>query len=332
MLWPVSLLYAGLSGARTLLYRNGWRPSRRIRAVVVVVGNVVAGGAGKTPTVAAIVNHLKDQNLEVGIVSRGYGRAGSVCLEVRPDSDVRDVGDEPLLLRKATGVPVFVGKSRLEAAQALLAKHCQTQIIVCDDGLQHYGLYRDIELCVFDDRGCGNGWLVPAGPLREHWPRRSPGSNICGSAPMLVLHTGAYPAFGGYRARRSLATEACSSDGSRVTLESLQLPDSKPIVAIAGIGQPESFFAMLRDRGLDLVQTIALPDHFAYNSLPDCDHSERTLLCTEKDAIKLWRLAPSALAVPLEMNLESGFFTELDKNIADALAAKLSSAHGYKTS
>lgn len=310
LLWPLSLLYAALFAVRGWLYRLGLLQTERVSVPVIVVGNVIAGGAGKTPVVMAVVQHLQARGIHVGVVSRGYGRQTDDCREVRDDSDPRDVGDEPALIRHATNAPVFVARRRIEAARALLARYPATQVIVSDDGLQHLALGRDIEICVFDDRGIGNGWRLPAGPLREAWPRRCD----------LILHSGERPAFaGGYSASRSLATEALTCDGKRIPLEALA---SKPVVALAAIARPEAFFEMLRARGLTLAQTIALPDHDNFDGWQRPSGTAHTLVCTEKDAVKLWRHAPDALAVPLHFAPSPEFFTALD--------AKLSSLDGYQ--
>jgi len=191
LLWPLSLLYAALFSLRRWFYGIGWLKAYRVRVPVIVVGNVIAGGAGKTPVVMAVVRHLQARGLSVGVVSRGYGRRTDDCREVLDESDPQDVGDEPALIRRATGAPVFVARRRVEAARALLARHPATQVIVSDDGLQHLALARDVEICVFDDRGVGNGWRLPAGPLREQWPRPCD----------LVLHSGEHPAFEGFATR-----------------------------------------------------------------------------------------------------------------------------------
>lgn len=308
LLWPLSLLYAALFGLRRWLYRIGWLKTYRVRVPVIVVGNVIAGGAGKTPVVMAVVRHLQARGLRVGVVSRGYGRRTDDCREVFGESDPQDVGDEPALIRRATGAPTFVARRRAEAARALLARHPATQVIVSDDGLQHLALARDVEICVFDDRGVGNGWRLPAGPLREQWPRPCD----------LVLHSGGHPAFeGGYTATRALAQDAVASDGKRTPLDSLA---GSAAIALAAIARPEAFFDMLRARGLTLAETIALPDHFDFGSWQRPSGLERPLLCTEKDAVKLWRHAPDALAVPLHFAPEPQFFAALD--------AKLSSLDG----
>jgi tetraacyldisaccharide 4'-kinase len=309
-LWPLSLLYAALFALRGLPYRLGWSQSERVPVPVIVVGNVIAGGAGKTPVVMAVVRHLQARGLRVGVVSRGYGRRTDDCREVIDGSDPRDVGDEPALIHHATKAPVFVARKRIEAARALLQQHPATQVIVSDDGLQHLALGRDIEICVFDDRGIGNGWRLPAGPLREAWPRHCD----------LVLHSGSKPAFaGGYTATRSLAQDALASDGRRVPLRTLA---GKPVTALAAIARPEAFFGMLRARGLTLAETCALPDHSDFEGWLRPGDASLPLLCTEKDAVKLWRKVPDALAVPLEFTPSAEFFSALD--------AKLSSLDGYQ--
>ena len=314
LLWPVALLYGALAGLRRLLYRVGLKRIDRLGVSVIVVGNVVAGGAGKTPVVLALVRHLQARGLRVGVVSRGHGRRTRDDREVLPGSAACDVGDEPALIRRATGAPVFVARRRAAAARALLAAHPATQVIVSDDGLQHLALARDIEICVFDDRGIGNGWLLPAGPLRERWPR----------ACDLVLHTGARPAFGGFRGRRALADHAVGADGARVPLAQLARED---VVALAGIARPQAFFDMLRERGITPRQVIALPDHYDFDSWERPPGGRWRLVCTEKDAVKLWPLAPDALAVPLSFTPETAFFEALDR----LLDAKLSSRDGHQT-
>ena len=171
LLLPVSWIYGALWQLRGLAYRLDWLHSAHPGIPVMVVGNVVAGGAGKTPTTIALVQHLGRLGLQVGVVSRGHGRSSQGMCEVTDSSAAGIAGDEPLLIRRRTGVPVWVGASRLEAARALLQAHPDVRVLVCDDGLQHLALQRDLEICVMDERGPGNGWLLPAGPLREPWPR-----------------------------------------------------------------------------------------------------------------------------------------------------------------
>lgn len=327
VLLPIALLYAALMAVRLLVYRTGLAQAKRLDCAVVVVGNAIVGGAGKTPTAIGIVQHLQARGLAVGVVSRGHGRRGDAVCAVTADTDVMDAGDEPLLIARATQVPVFVAANRHAAAAALLAEHPTTQVIVCDDGLQHYGLWRDLEVCVFDDRGTGNGWLLPSGPLREPWPRQALSCVGQRDDSLLVLHTGAPGAAGGFHAQRALADYALSQQGQRADLRTL----SAPLLALAGIARPEVFFASLRAKGLALDATLALPDHFDFLRLDTSQLQGHQVLCTEKDAMKLWKVWPQALAVPLLQTLEPAFLAALDDRLDAVLAAKLSSMHGHQT-
>jgi tetraacyldisaccharide 4'-kinase len=309
LLWPFSCVYGALVALRHLGYRTGLFKSHRVAAKVVVVGNVVAGGAGKTPVVIALVRHLQSQGVAVGVISRGYGRhvedPRNNCLEVLPQSNVKDVGDEPALIKQACAAPVFVATRRVEAARALLANYPHTQVIVSDDGLQHYALQRDVEICVFDDRGVGNGFLLPAGPLREPWPRG------IADIPQWIVHSGSHPALpGGFHAPRALARFAVRKDGSQIPLADLR---HQALAAVAAIAQPEAFFSMLRSQGLNLAHTEALPDHYNYDSWLRLSDKGLTLICTEKDAVKLWQSEPNALAVPLVVSLPPELLAAVDK-------------------
>ena len=305
LLWPASLVYGLITSLRRTCYALGVFKTNRVRAKVIVVGNVVAGGAGKTPVVMALVMHLQARGWQVGVVSRGYGRSSEDCREVQDDSTADEVGDEPALVKLTCHAPVFVAAKRFEAASALLAQYPQTQIIVCDDGLQHHALHRDLEICVFDDRGIGNGFLLPAGPLREPWPRPTD----------LVLHTGAQASLhsvgldGSFTARRALASYALRVGSSSMPLSELR---GKPLLAVAAIAQPEAFFAMLRDQGLSLAKTVALPDHYNFQHWVRPAVQAHTLVCTEKDAVKLWRTHPDALAIPLVLTPQPEFLSAVD--------------------
>ena len=331
LLTPVAALYWLAITTRRLLYQSGFLQVKRVEATVIVVGNVVAGGAGKTPTVIAIAQHFSARSVKVGVVSRGYGRAGREVRGAGPGSKPADVGDEPLLIFKATGCPVFVGPSRHEAARALLAKHPDVKIILCDDGLQHYGLHRNLEVLVFDERGIGNGWLLPAGLLRETWPRHLVAKSGQASSRSITLHTGKRAKFAGYVATRALAPFAVKQDGSRVTLDSLITSRQKPLFAVAGLAQPGAFFDMLRELHLPLAGVLGLPDHYDFNDFEASLCQRYTLLCTEKDAAKLWRIAPDALAIPLVQTMDEDFWHALDVAIGLPPITPLSSAHGHKT-
>lgn len=325
LLWPVAQVHGLLVRLRRALYRRNILYSTHFDVPVIVVGNVVVGGGGKTPLVMALVRHLQAQGLHVGVVSRGYGRASQQSLEVRANTPVGASGDEPALIQRATGAPVFVANRRVNALRDLLAAYPATAAVVCDDGLQHYALQRDIEIAVFDDKGAGNGWLLPAGPLREAWPERLDGGID------LVLHTGQKAAFDGYTSRRQLADHAVDTHGTQLALASLT---HQPLVALAGIAHPEAFFDMLRARGLTLEKTLAFPDHHDFKKADLETFSGRTVLCTEKDAVKLFALpVPHGLrllAVPLEFSPEPAFFDALDALLAP-LISQLPSSHGHQT-
>lgn len=316
VLLPFSVLYGLLVGLRLCLYQLGFFHSTQLPVPVIVVGNVLVGGVGKTPVVMALVEYLTQRGLKVGVISRGYGRHSHDVQAVHSDSQAREVGDEPLLIAQSSAVPVWVGSDRVAAGRALLAQHPEVRVIVCDDGLQHLALAHDLALCVFDERGVGNGWLLPAGPLRESWPRRQ-------AAPMWIVNTSGVAATGEFAAQRQLAPVARRADGSTRALHSWR---NQPVQALAGIAKPEVFFDMLRAQGLQLTQTQALADHADLDQV--CiDALAGDVLCTEKDAVKLWGTHPQAWAVPLITQLPADLLADIDQ----ALAAKLSSLHGLQT-
>ena len=307
-LLPLAGVYAILSGLRRRLYQWGIQKSQHPGVPVIVIGNVIAGGAGKTPVTLATVAHLKGRGLKVGIVSRGYGRLTTDCREVKTNSRPQDVGDEPLLLARNADVPVFVAQQRFDAAQALMEFYPHTDVIICDDGLQHYALARDIEICVFNSEGVCNGWLLPAGPLREAWPRSV--NAVLYSAPTPPEGTpSTTPSF---HMQRQLASYALSSSGQRVPLASLH---ATPLHAVAAIARPEDFFAMLRAQSLDIVSTEGLPDHYNFESWQRPSNQRLQVICTEKDAMKLWQTYPDALAVPLQLQVDQGYFDLIDKQL-----------------
>lgn len=343
LLWPVSIVYGSLIAVRRWLYDRDVLRAQRLPVPVIVVGNVVVGGAGKTPTVLALLQHLKNQGWTPGVVSRGHGRQGDGVLELDLDTPAEVGGDEPVLIRRSADVPVFVARQRAEAGRALLARHPEVDLVVCDDGLQHLPLERDLTVTVFDDRGVGNGWLLPAGLLREPWP-------TCASkrkTPVLVLRHRREGAEDGaplampdgvkaFRAQRRLADHAVGPTGQRRSLDDW---GSTPLIAVAGIARPGVFFDMLRQRGLNLEHTITLADHAAaadYHAA--LENLSGTLLCTEKDAVKLFAVLAAELgrrlecwAVPLELRPEAAFFTALDQHLASLSGARLSSPHGHQT-
>ena len=282
-LLPLSWAFRGAVGLRRRLFREGVLSSHSLPVPVIVVGNLIVGGAGKTPTVIAVVSLLRRQGRTPGIVSRGYGRDESAVREVRADSEARRVGAEPLLLARRAAVPVFVGSDRVAAGHALLAAHPEVDVIVSDDGLQHLALGRDIEVMVFDDRGAGNDRLFPAGPLREPLPQRL-------QANQLVLYSAgaASTPLPGFLGRRTLAGVAPLADwwrGEAPSLAALEALRGKTVVAAAGLARPAGFFAMLRERGLEVVE-LPLPEHHDFRALP-WPVTTGDVVVSEKDAVKI---------------------------------------------
>ena len=316
LLWPLTWLGRIWLLCTRLAYASGVRRPVRLPIPVVVVGNVLAGGTGKTPIVIALVNHFQAQGWRVGVIARGYQAKADTVQAVMPNSDPRWVGDEPLLVRRRCDVPVFVARQRAQAAQALLIAHPQTQVIISDDGLQHRQLHHDIALCVFDDRGLGNGWLLPAGPLREPWPRTLPPG-----VTQHLLHTGSLPFGPSLAVRRQLSDTARNGLGEELPLSHWR---GQPVQALAAIAQPQAFFAALQRAGVDTRLCHTLPDH------ADLSHwqpaQDLPLLCTEKDAVKLWRHLPNAWAVPLICELPPALLSDLVSQVQ-----ALSLPHGQKT-
>ena len=311
LLLPLSWLYGVLARRAARV-----EPQRAPRPVVVV-GNLVAGGAGKTPTVIALVQALRAAGRHPGVISRGHGRRGDGTHEVQPGSVAAAVGDEPLLIRRRAGVPVFVGRDRVAAARALCAAHPEVDLLVADDGLQHAALARNVEIVVFDERGIGNGRLLPAGPLREPMPAAWP-------ATRLVLYNAAAPstAVRGTLALRRLgdavplaAWQAGRADGAQ-PLAALR---GRPLVAVAGIASPERFFGMLEGAGL-AIQRLPLPDHHPYATLP-WPVGTADVVVTEKDAVKLDATACGATrvwVVGLDFALPEAFVAQVLRRLDTA--------------
>jgi len=286
-LWPLSRL------VRALVALHRWRtqaPADRAQTLpvpVIVVGNLIVGGAGKTPTVIALLQWLQTQGWRPGVVSRGYGRAGEGLVQVNANSSATDCGDEPLLVHRRTGVPVTVARQRVAAARALLAAHPEVNLLLADDGLQHWPLPRDVQVLVFDGRGAGNGLTLPAGPLRQALPKTVPTGT-------LVLYNAdrASTPLAGSLAERTLAGAVTLADWwagkapSMAVLQTLaQQSRQTPMLAAAGLGQPERFFGMLEAASFRIAR-LPLPDH-ATLSPPPWPATTPDVLLTEKDAVKL---------------------------------------------
>ncbi|MFP5466423.1 MAG: tetraacyldisaccharide 4'-kinase [Gammaproteobacteria bacterium] len=344
LLWPVSRGYAVLARWHRQRYLDQPQRIERVNVPVVVVGNLIVGGAGKTPTTLALIRHLQSHGWHPGIVSRGYGRDGDDVLVLPDEPDPARHGDEPSLLKLATGVPVCVGSRRAQAARQLLQERPEVDVVVCDDGLQHFALGRDLAVAVFDDRGVGNGWLLPAGLLREPWPPARPDALsphlVLRVMPRLVPALPALPVPAPlplFEARRQLATHVRWADGTTSDLASLR---GQQLNALAGIARPESFFAMLHATGLSPGMRIPLPDHADARTCMDrLNGLQGTLICTEKDAVKLFPLwqghqLPGLRVgcVPLELEIDPAFFQAVDQFLLEKKRpARLSSPHGHQT-
>jgi len=309
-LWPASLVYRLLVALRRFAYSSGALQTLRLPVPVIVVGNVVAGGTGKTPLVLWLAAALRKRGWKPGILSRGYRGSAAAPMEVAAASPAELVGDEPLLLARHGGCPVWIGRERATAAAGLLAAHPECDVLILDDGLQHYRIARDIEIAVEDERGAGNGFLLPAGPLREPASRRVDAwvanTASCGT------HS---PCF-----RMDLRGDTFR----RVAAPRVSAPAAafagKRLHAVAGIGNPQRFFDHLARLGLATVNH-AFPDHHAY-AASDLDFGDcEALLMTEKDAVKCESFAREHwYALQVEAELAPAFF--------DFILAKL---NGLKT-
>lgn len=290
LLLPLSWLFCALVTVRRVAYRRGWLHSERLPVPVVVVGNITVGGSGKTPLVIWLAQFLRAQGYRPGIISRGYGGLAAQWPQpVDVDSDPRVVGDEPVLIVRRSDCPMAVGPDRVAAGRLLLQRH-DCDIILADDGMQHYRLARDVEIAVLDGaRRLGNGFCLPAGPLREPSQRlaavdlrvgngaAAAGEHLMTLLPQTALHLG---------------------NGTQMPLESFR---GRTVHAVAGIGNPARFFQMLRDHGITVIEH-AFPDHHRY-SVADVQYGDGLpVLMTEKDGVKcraygdehLWAVAVTA--------------------------------------
>jgi tetraacyldisaccharide 4'-kinase len=285
-LTPLSWLFCAIVRIRKFAYKRGLFTCHRVRVPVIIVGNITVGGTGKTPLVIWLGQFLKQQGFKPGIISRGYrGKAKKWPQPVFPDSNPYLVGDEPVLIAKRSGCPVAVAPQRIVAAQYLLEKE-GCDLIISDDGLQHYALHRDIEIVVVDGiRGYGNGRCLPAGPLREPVSRLE-------QAEFLVIKGSQSPQF--FQNAGSITTTTFQMQNHvkslrRVTDDSVLQPLSalrdQTVHAVAGIGHPAQFFNDLRKNGLKVL-CHEFPDHHDYKQSDIQFDDNLPVIMTEKDAVK----------------------------------------------
>lgn len=296
LLLPLSWLFAGISRLRRALYRLGVLRSQRLSVPVIVVGNISAGGVGKTPVVIDLVERLKQAGWRPGVISRGYGGKTRKPTRVSEHSNPAQAGDEPVLIARQTQVPVVVAPRRADAARVLAASG--VNLIVADDGLQHYALERDIEIAVVDaQRRHGNGQLLPAGPLRE-LPSRLDQVD-------LVLVSGPAQA-GEYTVSHALGPVRHLNSGKTRALDTFS-----QVQAVAGIGQPEKFFRALEQAGLT-VKRHAFADHHRFVAGDLKDLGQGPVLMTEKDAVKCARFRDARLwAVEYHAHIDDAAWTQI---------------------
>ncbi|HEU0282207.1 MAG TPA: tetraacyldisaccharide 4'-kinase [Gallionella sp.] len=311
LLFPVSLLFGFLASIRRLLFRLGILSSIKLPVPVIIVGNITVGGSGKTPLTLWLAQQLLEHGHHPGIISRGFGGSGSSPQEVFSSSSPDIVGDEPVLMAQRKLCPVWVSRDRPAAALALLQAHPQCDVILSDDGLQHYRLRRDVEIVVVDGvRRFGNGLLLPAGPLREATSR------LRGVDAIVV--NGGTASRGEYPMQLNGVQFSNLRDPAKVATAADFL--GKPVHAVAGIGHPERFFAHLRQLGLT-PQEHPFPDHHRY-TVADFEFGDnKPILMTEKDAVK-------CLAFANEQCWVLRVDAQLDSALTQLILKKISKNHG----
>lgn len=305
VLIPFSYLFQLIVLIRRIAYSAGVLPTRRVSVPVIIIGNLTAGGTGKTPLTIWLAKHLKDKGHTPGIISRGYGGSSSKTpQQVRTDSNPEQVGDEPIIISKNTGLPVAVCQNRYLAAEALI-KHHSVDVIISDDGLQHFGLARDLEIVVIDGaRRFGNGYCLPAGPLRE--PK-----SVLNHIELLVSNGKAQR---GEHPMEFEAGKLHKVNEPHVTIDIAQL-NGQTVNAVAGIGNPKRFFTLLSNLGMQ-VNRFPNPDHYHYQQ-GDLDFSDQLpVVMTEKDAVKCLEIAhDNCWYLPIKAKMNDAFVMRLDKTL-----------------
>ncbi len=307
VLWPSSVLFTGLVALRRLLYRSGALAVTRLPVPVIVVGNISVGGTGKTPLVIWLAHLLRERGYRPGVVCRGYGGSAHGPQRATLGSDPREVGDEATLLARRCACPVWIGARRAAAAHALLAAHPECNVLISDDGLQHYALARDVEIAVIDGaRGFGNGMLLPAGPLREPQRRLARCDALVVNGAALFRRDALPSGVPQYdmtlqgRIFYDLLRPAQQAGPERFARQRVH--------GVAAIGNPHHFFNHLRELGLSFT-AHPFPDHHAFRASDLAFTDADAVLMTEKDAVKCEAFSPGnfwALRVDAKVDLDLG--------------------------
>lgn len=313
LLLPLSWLFCAVAVTRRKLYQLNVKKSYSADAPVVVIGNIVAGGSGKTPLLISICEYIKQQGFKPGVVSRGYGGTVTGLKQLHDDDQAELVGDEPMMIYQRTRVPVVVGPDRAAAVNYLLDNN-KCDIVLSDDGLQHYRMRRDIEIAVVDtNRRFGNGFCLPAGPLRE------PVSRL--AEVDLVVYNGTSTG-GAENCCYTLEIVELYRLGSGES-SSLASFTGKSVHAVAGIGNPERFFTQLRDNDIDVVEH-AFSDHHRYQQDDFSGWDDGCIIMTEKDAVKCSSLSlPDAWVVRVEAQMTDMLESQLSSKLLPLLKRHL---------
>lgn len=317
LLWPLMALFFIISSCRRYLYTAGFKTSTRpANCFIIVVGNISVGGNGKTPAVLAITEYLIEQGLRPGILSRGYGGSHKdYPHRVSPDDPAERVGDEPKLMGLRSGVPVVIDPDRARGA-AYLVDELGVNVIVCDDGLQHYRLQRDMEIVVMDERRYGNGYLLPMGPLREGVWRLD--------TVAMILHNVVEPAHASllgvsaqqYPMALVPAHFVNVADPTRRLSAKAFMAQNPQVVALAGIGNPQRFFTTLASLGMQVDQTRVFADHHQFSA---ADVPAQIVVMTEKDAVKMTDFAhPDCWYLQVSASLPRACYTQLSQHLQKA--------------
>ena len=303
LLTPLSLVFRIVVWLRRNAYRAGLLRSVRVALPVIIIGNITVGGTGKTPLVIWLAEYLQKKGYHPGIISRGYGgKASSWPQQVRPDSDPAMVGDEAVLLASATGCPMAVGPDRVATATALI-KHSECDVILSDDGLQHYALQRDIEIIVIDGiRRFGTGFSIPAGPMREPAKRLK-------EADLVVIN--------GLGGGQEHIMRMRPGNAHSLTDSSIKRPladfRGQAVHAVAGIGNPERFFQSLEQLGMQLEKHV-FPDHYTFTATDIRFGDYKPVIMTEKDAVKCRYFASeNDWYIPVTVQMSADFCQRLDE-------------------